>query len=149
MGYDGTITATQSGTWPFGNASIKVASGDTNTIINPGGYTLHQDSISGSAAVDVYQYIFNNQLVNYATGLTQIKWENFYVNSSNNFVTAQVYTTTGDEFRMLGVGAFGSQSLGPRLFSGVATSNSTINSDINGRAFANSSLNGDFYFSTA
>jgi hypothetical protein len=50
---------------------------------------------------------------------------------------------------MLGVGAFGDQMMGPRLFSGTATSNSTINTDINGRAYANSSLNGDFYFSTA
>ena len=149
LGYDGTITATQAGTWPFNGASFKVSSSDTYTVINPGGFQLHQDSIFGSAAIDFYTYIYNNQVVNYATGMGGIKWANFYVTSSYNFVTGQVWTTLGDEFRMLGVGAFGDQMMGPRLFSGTATSNSTINSDINGRAYANSSLNGDFYFSTA
>ena len=150
LGYDGTITANQSGTWPFAGASMKVSSSDTNTIINPGGYTLHQDPIFGSAAVDIYKYIYNNELVNYATGLSSIKWANFYVNPGTyNFISGQVWTTTGDDYRMLGVSAFGTQMMGPRLFSGVATSNSTINTDINGRSYANSSLNGDFYFSTA
>jgi hypothetical protein len=149
LGYDGTITATQAGTWPFSGASFKVSSSDTYTIINPGGFQLHQDSIFGSAAIDYYTYIYNNQVVNYATGMGGIKWANFYVTPSYNFVTSQVWTTLGDEFRMLGVGAFGDQMMGPRLFSGTATSNSTINTDINGRAYANSSLNGDFYFSTA
>jgi hypothetical protein len=149
LGYDGTITATQAGTWPFNGASFKVSSSDTYTVINPGGFQLHQDSIFGSAAIDFYTYIYNNQVVNYATGMGGIKWANFYVTSSYNFVTGQVWTTLGDEFRMLGVGAFGDQMMGPRLFSGTATSNSTINTDINGRAYANSSLNGDFYFSTA
>jgi hypothetical protein len=149
LGYDGTITATQAGTWPFNGASFKVSSSDTYTVINPGGFQLHQDSIFGSAAIDFYTYIYNNQVVNYATGMGGIKWANFYVTSSYNFVTSQVWTTLGDEFRMLGVGAFGDQMMGPRLFSGTATSNSTINTDINGRAYANSSLNGDFYFSTA
>ena len=151
MGYDGTITATQSGTWPFGNASIKVASGDTNTIINPGGYTFHQDSIFGSAPIDVYQYIYNNQWVTYATGLTEITWANYYVNSSSpyNYPSSRVSTTTGDDFRPLGITPFGGQYLGQRMFSGVATSNATINSDLNSRTIAPASLNGDFYFSTA
>jgi len=149
LGYDGTITATQAGTWPFNGASFKVSSSDTYTVINPGGFQLHQDSIFGSAEIDFYTYIYNNQVVNYATGMGGIKWANFYVNSSYNFVSSQVWTTLGDEFRMLGVGAFGDQMMGPRLFSGTATSNSTINTDINGRVYANSSLNGDFYFSTA
>jgi len=149
LGYDGTITATQAGTWPFSGASFKVSSSDTYTVINPGGFQLHQDSIFGSAAIDFYTYIYNNQVVNYATGMGGIKWANFYVNSSYNFVSSQVWTTIGDDFRMLGVGAFGDQMMGPRLFSGTATSNSTINTDINGRVYANSSLNGDFYFSTA
>jgi hypothetical protein len=151
MGYDGTITATQSGTWPFGNASIKVASGDTNTVINPGGYTFHQDSIFGSAVVDIYQYIYNNQWVSYATGLTEITWANFYVNTSSpyNYPSSKVSTVNGDDFRPLGITPFGGQYLGQRMFSGTATSNSTINSDISGRGYANQSLNGDFYFSTA
>lgn len=151
IGYDGTITATQSGTWPFGNASIKVASGDTNTVINPGGYTFHQDSIFGSAAVDVYQYIYNNQWISYATGLTEITWANFYVNTSSpyNYPSSKVVTTTGDDFRPLGITPFGGQYLGQRMFSGTATSNSTINSDLNSRTIAPTSLNGDFYFSTA
>jgi hypothetical protein len=150
LGYDGTITATQTGSWPFSGASITISSSDSNTIINPGGYTLHQDSIFGSAVVDIYKYIYNNELVNYATGLSSIKWANFYVNPGTfNFISGQVWTTTGDDYRMLGVSAFGTQMMGPRLFSGVATSNSTINTDINGRSYANSSLNGDFYFSTA
>jgi hypothetical protein len=151
MGYDGTITATQSGTWPFGNASIKVASGDTNTIINPGGYTFHQDSIFGSAPIDVYQYIYNNQWVTYATGLSEITWANYYVNSSSpyNYPSSRVSTTTGDDFRPLGITPFGGQYLGQRMFSGAATSNATINSDLNSRIIAPASLNGDFYFSTA
>jgi len=45
LGYDGTITATQAGTWPFNGASFKVSSSDTYTVINPGGFQLHQDSI--------------------------------------------------------------------------------------------------------
>jgi hypothetical protein len=151
IGYDGTITATQSGTWPFGNASVKVASGDAYTIINPGGYVHHQDSIFGSAVVDVYQYIYNNQWVSYATGLTEITWANFYINTSSpyNYPSSKVVTRTGDDFRPLGITPFGGQYLGQRMFSGAATSNATINSDLNSRTIAPASLNGDFYFSTS
>ena len=162
IGYDGNVTLNSSGN-SFGGASGSIITltgtsisgipGDpsvvTSTTISPGSFSLYQGSVFGSAAVSFYQYLYNNQLNYYATGLSEITWKNYYVNPGTfNFISGQVWTTTGDEFRMLGVSAFGSQMMGPRLFSGVATSNSTINTDINNRVYANSSLNGDFYFST-
>jgi hypothetical protein len=161
--YNGNVTLTSSGN-SFGatSGSIITLTGTadsgilgepsvvTSTTIGPGSMSLYQGSVFGSAAFSFYQYVYNNQLNYYATGLSEITWRNYYVNPGTfNFISSKVTTTGGDEFRPLGVDPFGGQYLGPRLFSGTAASNSTINTDINGRGYANSSLNGDFYFSTA
>ena len=124
----------------------------TSTTIGPGSMTMFQGSVFGSAEVSFYQYIYNNQLNYYATGLTEITWRNYYTNpgsSKYNYSSSRVSTVNDDQFRPIGVTPFGGQYMGQRLFSGTATSNSTINTDINNRDIANISLNGDFYFSTA
>jgi hypothetical protein len=124
----------------------------TSTTLGPGSMTMFQGSVFGSAEVSFYQYIYNNQLNYYATGLTEITWRNYYTNpgsSKYNYSSSRVSTVNDDQFRPIGVTPFGGQYMGQRLFSGTATSNSTINTDINNRDIANISLNGDFYFSTA
>jgi hypothetical protein len=157
IGYDGNITMNSPGTWGSGAAGSSLTMQGTtdgvivvSTTIAPGSLTLFQGPVLGSSAVNYYEYLWNNQLNIYATGLSEITWRNYYVNPGTfNYTSSKVTTTSGDEFRALGLTPFGGQYLGPRLFSGTATSNSTINTDINNRGYANSSLNGDFYFSTA
>jgi hypothetical protein len=165
IGYDGSVTLESSGN-SFGATAGSVITltgtalsgieGEppyvTSTTIGPGSMSLYQGSVFGSAAFSFYQYVYNNQLNYYATGLSEITWRNYYVNPAPpyNYPSARVGTTTfGDQFRPLGLTPFGGQYLGQRLFSGTATSNSAINNDINNRTIANQSLNGDFYFSTA
>jgi hypothetical protein len=158
IGYDGNITMNSPGNL-LGQASgsTLTMTGTTDgtsvvsTSFSPGTMALFQGPVFGSSSVNYYEYLANNQLNIYATGLSDITWKNFYVNPGTfNFIGSQIWTALGgDDYRMLGVSAFGTQMLGPRLFSGTATSNSTINTDINGRSYANGSVNGDFYFSTA
>jgi hypothetical protein len=152
LDYSSNITLSSPGN-VFNNSGSRISliNDDTSTELWPGGIKFFQGPIFGSAAVSVNQYLYNNQLVTYATGLSEITWANFYINSAPpyNYPTAQVWTRFGDDFRPLGITPFGGQLLGPRLFSGTATSNSTINSDINSRSIASASINGDFYFSTA
>jgi hypothetical protein len=165
IGYDGNVTMDSTGNVLGGAAgSILTLSGtatDTaagepavvvSTTISPGSFSMYQGSVFGSAAVSYYQYLYNNQLNIYATGLTEITWRNYYTNPASptyNYSSSRVSTVNDDQFRPIGVTPFGGQYMGQRLFSGTATSNSTINSDINNRGIANQSLNGDFYFSTA
>jgi hypothetical protein len=151
LGYDGTITATQTGSWPFSGASMKVSSSDTYTTINPGGVILHQDSIFGSAVFDFYQYIYNNTLNYYVTG-GGIAWTNYYITAGvSTYTTARIYTALSGgnhDFRPLGLSPDGGQWTGPRLYYGSSTTNSAINSELSG-GYGGSSQNGDFYFSTA
>ena len=165
IGYDGNVTMDSTGNVLGGAAgSILTLSGtatDTgasgpavvvSTTISPGSFSMYQGSVFGSAAVSFYQYLYNNQLNMYATGLSEITWRNYYTNPASptyNYSSSRVSTVNGDDFRPLGITPFGGQYMGQRLFSGTATSNTTINSDINNRSIANLSLNGDFYFSTA
>ena len=129
---------------------ISLLNSDSSTEIWPGGLRYFQGAIYGSSPVSFSQYIYNSQLMNYAQGLIGVTWTSgFYHTASNAYNNNQVTTKSGDEFRPLGITPFGEQMLGQRLFSGVATSNSTINTDINGRSYAANSQNGDFYFSTA
>lgn len=151
LGYDGTITAFQSGTWPFGGSSVKISSSDTYTSINPGGIVLHQDSIFGSAEFDFYQYIYNNTLNYYVTG-GGIAWTNYYITAGvSTYTTARITTATSGgnhDFRPLGLSPDGSQWTGPRLYYGSSTTSSAINTELSG-GYGGSSQNGDFYFSTA
>jgi hypothetical protein len=166
IGYDGNVTLQSSGN-SFGatEGSIITLTGTatsgfegepptvTSTTVGPGSFSLYQGSVFGSAAFSFYQYVSNNQLNYYATGLSEITWRNYYTNPSSptyNYASSRVSTaTSGDAFRPLGITPFGGQYMGQRLFSGTATSNTAINNDINNRTIANLSLNGDFYFSTA
>ena len=151
LGYDGTITANQYGSWPFSGASIKVSSSDTYSIINPGGVTLHQDSIFGGAVFDFSQFIYNNTLNYYVTG-GGVSWANYYVTAGvSTYTTAQIYTALSGgnhDFRPLGLSPDGGQWTGPRLYYGSSTTSSAINSELSG-GYGGSSQNGDFYFSTA
>jgi hypothetical protein len=151
LGYDGTITATQTGNWPFSGASIQVSSSDTYTTINPGGIILHQDSIFGSDVFDFYQYIYNNTLNYYVTG-GGIAWTNYYITAGVSTYTSARITTAqsggNHDFRPLGLSPDGSQWTGPRLYYGSSTTSSAINSELSG-GYGGSSQNGDFYFSTA
>jgi hypothetical protein len=158
IGFDGNITMDSPGTWGNGAAGSSLTMQGTtdgvvvvSTTISPGAVTLFQGPVLGSSAVNYYEFLYNNQLNIYATGLSEITWRNYYVNPAPpyNYISSKVTTTSGDEFRPLGVSPFGGQYLGQRLFSGVATTSSTINADINNRGYANQSVNGDFYFSTA
>lgn len=150
--YNSSITMSSTGNIYTGTGSVlSLINADSSTELWPGGMKIFQGSIFGSAPVSVNQYLYNNQWVTYATGLSEITWANYYINTAPpyNYPTAKISTTNGDEFRPIGVTPFGGQYLGQRFFSGTATSNSTIQSDITGRGYANSSVNGDFYFSTA
>ena len=151
LGYDGTITATQTGSWPFSGASMKVSSSDTYTTVNPGGVVLHQDSIFGSAVFDFYQYIYNNTL-NYSVTGGGIAWTNYYITAGvSTYTTARIYTALSGgnhDFRPLGLSPDGGQWTGPRLYYGSSTTSSAINSELSG-GYGGSSQNGDFYFSTA
>jgi hypothetical protein len=166
IGYDGNVSlqstinsfgATEGSTITLTGTSISGIEGEpanvTSTTIGPGSMSLYQGPVFGSAAFSFYQYVYNNQLNYYATGLSEITWRNYYTNPSSptyNYSSSRVSTaTSGDAFRPLGITPFGGQYMGQRLFSGTATSNTAINNDINNRLIANLSLNGDFYFSTA
>lgn len=150
--YNSSITMASTGNIYTGDGSrLSLLNADSSTELWPGGMKIFQGSIFGSSPVSVNQYLYNNQWVTYATGLSEITWANYYINTAPpyNYPTAKISTTTGDEFRPIGVTPFGGQYLGQRFFSGTATTNSTIQADITGRGYANSSVNGDFYFSTA
>jgi hypothetical protein len=151
LGYDGTITANQAGSWPFSGASVKISSSDTYTTVNPGGIILHQDSIFGSAVFDFYQYIYNNTLNYYVSG-GGIAWTNYYITAGvSTYTTAQIQTAVSGgnhDFRPLGLSPDGGQWTGPRLYYGSSTTSSAINSELSG-GYGGSSQNGDFYFSTA
>jgi hypothetical protein len=152
LDYNSNLTLSSTGNIFTGTGSfVSLLNNDSSTELWPGGIKFFQGPVFGSAPVSVNQYLYNNQWVTYATGLSEITWANFYTNPAPpyNYPTAQVWTRFGDDFRPLGITPFGAQLLGPRLFSGTATSNSTINSDINNRTIASASINGDFYFSTA
>jgi len=152
LDYNSNITLNSTGNSFFNTGSrISLLNTDTSTEIWPGGIKLFQGEIFGSSPVAFHQYIYNSELNYYAEGMSGIVWRSFYNNAASpyNFKSGQIYTTLGDDFRMLGVSAFGNQMMGPRLFSGTATTNSTINTDINNRSIAPASVNGDFYFSTA
>jgi hypothetical protein len=152
LDYNSNITLSSTGNvFTGGGSYVSLLNSDSSTELWPGGIKYFQGPIFGSAAVSYNQYLYNNQWVTYATGLTEITWANFYINSAPpyNYPSAQVWTRLGDDFRPLGITPFGAQLLGPRMFSGTATSNSTINTDINNRTIASASINGDFYFSTA
>jgi hypothetical protein len=152
LDYNSNITLSSTGNvFTGGGSYVSLLNSDSSTELWPGGIKYFQGPIFGSAAVSYNQYLYNNQWVTYATGLTEITWANFYINSAPpyNYPSAQVWTRLGDDFRPLGITPFGAQLLGPRMFSGTATSNSTINTDLNARTIAPTSINGDFYFSTA
>lgn len=154
LGYNSNITLNSTGNiFNSSGSYISLLNEDSSTELWPGGVRYFQGSIFGSAPVSFSQYIYNSQLVNYGQGLSGITWAaglyTGFINSAYNYVTTQVATRFGDDFRPLGISPFGDQGLGPRLFSGTAASNSAINTDINNRSFGNNSQNGDFYFSTA
>jgi len=149
--YLSSITMSSVGSVNTGSGSrISLLNSDSSTEIWPGGVRYFQGVIFGSSPVSFSQYIYNSQLMNYSQGLLGVTWTSgFYHTAANAYNNNQVTTRNGDEFRPLGITPFGEQMLGQRLFSGVATSNSAINTDINGRTYAANSQNGDFYFSTA
>ena len=154
LDYNSNITLNSTGNiFNSSGSYISLLNSDSSTELWPGGVRYFQGAIFGSAPVSFSQYIYNSQLVNYGQGLAGITWAaglyTGFINSAYNYVNGQVSTRFGDDFRPLGISPFGDQGLGQRLFSGTATSNSTINTDINGRTFGNNSQNGDFYFSTA
>jgi hypothetical protein len=152
LDYNSNLTLSSTGNIFTGTGSyVSLLNNDSSTELWPGGMKFFQGPVFGSAPVSVNQYLYNNQWVTYATGLSEITWANFYINSAPpyNYPSAQVWTRLGDDFRPLGITPFGAQLLGPRMFSGTATSNATINTDINNRTIASASINGDFYFSTA
>jgi hypothetical protein len=149
IGYDSTITLESTGNaYSNSGAYIKLLNSESSTNIWPGGIQIFQGSVFGSAPAGYYNYLYNNQYWHYPYGINQVTWAGFYTSGSYNYVSSQV-NVGADDFRMLGITPFGAQMMGPRLFYGTATSSSTINTDINNRGYAASSLNGDFYFSTA
>lgn len=151
LDYNSNITLSSTGSINNSSGSyISLLNSDSSTELWPGGVRYFQGSIFGSAPVSFAQYIYNSQLFNYTNALLGITWTSgLYITGSSTYNNNNVTTRFGDEFRPLGVTPFGEQMLGQRLFSGVATSNSAINTDINNRPYAANSQNGDFYFSTA
>ena len=151
LDYNSNITLSSTGNiFNSSGSYISLLNADSSTELWPGGVRYFQGTIFGSSPVSFSQYIYNSQLFNYAQGLLGVTWASgFYHTGSSTYNNNQVSTRFGDEFRPLGITPFGEQTLGQRLFSGVATSNSAINTDINNRSYAANSQNGDFYFSTA
>jgi hypothetical protein len=152
LDYNSNITVESPGSaLTQSGAVIQMINAQGSTAIYPGGIYFYEGSIYGSSPVKYTQYIYNNQWNFYVEGLSEFTWRNYYVNPAPpyNYPTARVWTPLGDDFRPLGITPYGGQYLGARMFSGTATSSSTINTDINSRGVAAQSLNGDFYFSTA
>ena len=152
LDYNSNIILSSTGSINNSSGSyISLLNSDSSTELWPGGVRFFQGAIFGSSPVSFSQYIYNSQLFNYAQGLIGITWASgFYHTSAFAYNNNQVSTRLdADGFRPLGITPFGEQTLGQRLFSGVATSNSAINTDINNRGYAANSQNGDFYFSTA
>ncbi len=172
IGIDGRISSYENTSsyydWTVGTPEISAENDLMGTYIRPGsiGIATKASGIYGTKAS--YFGIGNTLTTAYfkASGFSYISWvddtnSGYYTvynatgTPAYSFRNAKLaaYTGTFDkgplgDFRSLGVDIYGSQVLGPRMFSGSATTSAAINTQIGGSGSAYS-YDGDLYFSTA
>ncbi len=172
IGIDGRISTYENTSsyydWTIGTPEIAAENDLMGTYIRPGsiGIATKASGIYGTKAS--YFGIGNTLTTAYfkASGFSYISWVD---DSQSGYYTRYdavgtpaftfrntklaAYTGTFDkgplgDFRSLGLTLYGDQVLGPRMFSGSATTSAAINTQIGGSG-SGYSYDGDFYFSTA
>jgi hypothetical protein len=172
IGIDGRISTYENTSsyfdWTEGTPELAAENDLMGTYIRPGsvGIATKASGIYGTKAS--YFGIGNTLTTAYfkASGFSYISWvddtnSGYYTNynasatPSYTFRNTKLaaYTVTDNrgplgDFRSLGVDLLGTQVLGPRMFSGSATTSAAINTQIGGSGSAYS-YDGDLYFSTA
>jgi hypothetical protein len=167
IGYDGTIRLYENSSNEFNFATlalVQVATNVSSAYLTPGGISFtKQAGLYGTKSGDFTIRLEGNYVYYGSTGVSGAFWGNagtglyttYNIAATNVFSwnTSQIGNTwqSGEfgGFRPLGLDPYGQQLLGPRMFSGSATTNAAINTDIDARYSPTTRVNGDFYFSTA
>jgi hypothetical protein len=167
MGYDGTFRLFENSSNEFNYATqalVQVATNVSSAYLTPGGISFtKQSGLFGTKSGDFTIRLEGNYVYYGSTGVSGVFWGNagtglyttYNISAANTFSwnTSQIGNVwqSGEfgGFRPLGVDPYGQQLLGPRMFSGSATTNAAINIDIDARYSPTTRVNGDFYFSTA
>ena len=172
IGIDGRISAYENTNsyfdWTTGTPEIAAENDLMGTYIRPGSVGIATKA-SGMYGTKASYFGIGNTLTTAffkASGFSYIAWVDDSLNGYYNtydpaltpsfryrntklaaYVGGGTNGTLGD-FRSLGVDIFGNQVLGPRMFSGSATTSAAINTQIGGSG-SQWSYDGDLYFSTA
>jgi len=167
LGYDGSIKSYENSSSEFNfgtTALVQVATNVSSAYLTPGGISFtKQAGLFGTKTGEFTIQLEGNNLKFASSGVDGVFWgyygtgvyTTYDIAAANPFIwkSSQIgntWTAGGfGGFRPLGVDPFGQQVLGPRMFSGSATSNSTINTDIDANYSPPTRVNGDLYFSTA
>jgi hypothetical protein len=167
IGYDGTVRLYENSDNEFNYATqalVQVATNVSSAYLTPGGISFtKQAGLYGTKAGDFTIRLEGNSVYYGSTGVASVFWgysgtsiyTTYNVDAANAFAwkSSQLGNVwqSGEfgGFRPLGVDPYGQQVLGPRMFSGSATTNASINTDIDSRYSPTTRVNGDFYFSTA
>jgi hypothetical protein len=167
LGYDGSIRSYENSNNEFNflsSAVVQVATNVSSAYLTPGGVSFtKQAGLYGTKAGDFTIQLEGNNVKFATTGVSGFFWgysgtsiyTTYNVSAANAFSwnSSQIGNTwqSGEfgGFRPLGLDPYGQQLLGPRTFTGSATSNATINTDIDARYSPTTRVNGDLYFSTA
>jgi hypothetical protein len=172
LGIDGRISAYENTNsyfdWTTGTPEISAENDLMGTYIRPGSIGIATKA-SGLYGTKASYFGIGNTLTTAffkASGFNNITWVddslNGYYNTYNisqdpsnryrntklaAYIGGGTNGTLGD-FRALGIDIYGNQVLGPRMFSGSATTSAAINTQIGGSG-SQWSYDGDLYFSTA
>jgi hypothetical protein len=167
LGYDGSIRSYENSSSEFNfatSAVVQVATNVSSAYLTPGGISFtKQAGLYGTKAGDFTIQLEGNSVKFASTGVSSVFWgyygtgvyTTYDIDAADSFVwkSSQIGNTWQaggfGGFRPLGVDPFGQQVLGPRMFTGSATTNATINTDIDTNYSPKTRVNGDLYFSTA
>jgi hypothetical protein len=167
LGYDGSIRSYENSSSEFNFLSaavVQVATNVSSAYLTPGGISFtKQAGLYGTKAGEFTIQLEGNDLKYASSGVSRVFWgyygtgmyTTYDVDAVDSFVwkSSQIGNTWQaggfGGFRPLGVDPFGQQVLGPRMFTGSATTNATINTDIDTNYSPKTRVNGDLYFSTA
>jgi hypothetical protein len=172
IGIDGRISAYENTSnyfdWTEGTPELAAENDLMGSYIRPGSIGIATKA-SGAYGTKASYFGIGNTLTTAffkASGFSQISWVDDSLNGYYNtydvsltpsfryrntklaaYIGGGTNGTLGD-FRSLGLDIFGNQVLGPRMFSGSATTSAAINTQIGGSG-SQWSYDGDLYFSTA
>lgn len=154
--------------WTEGTPELAAENDLMGSYIRPGSIGIATKA-SGAYGTKASYFGIGNTLTTAffkASGFSQISWVDDSLNGYYNtydvsltpsfryrntklaaYIGGGTNGTLGD-FRSLGLDVFGNQVLGPRMFSGSATTSAAINTQIGGSG-SQWSYDGDLYFSTA